>query len=246
MTVEGVDYSMDRPNLPLLYSMGKRFVCRYLAGGSPSKHLTLSEAAWITLCDMQIVSTFESTKTRALDGQFAGLVDAAAAAQAGAAVGMPDDRPFYFGVDFDASPAELAEMVPYFRGVAGQIGLARTGVYGGLRTVEYMRTHNLARFFWQTYAWSGGVRYPYAHIYQYSNGHNIQGAQVDYDRAYADDFGQWVEPTSGPQTLPGQLPNITTDSSWDFTPVISQQAGVFRGVASTLDGFTNALNGMRR
>ena len=68
----------------------------------------------------------------------------------------------------------------------------------------------------------------------------------DYDRAYADDFGQWVEPSSGPQTIPGQLPNITTDSAWDFTPAINQQATTFGGVGAYLDSVTGALNSMRR
>ncbi len=44
---------------------------------------------------------------------------------------------------------------------------------------------------WQTYAWSGGMWEPRAHIRQYHNSVNLAGASVDYNRSMQADFGQW-------------------------------------------------------
>src|SRR5206468_7721015 len=55
---------------------------------------------------------------------------------------------------------------------------------------------------WQTYAWSGGKWDARAQIQQYSNDHVINGVGCDYNRAMADDYGQWrvgVSPAPKPQ-----------------------------------------------
>ena len=49
----------------------------------------------------------------------------------------------------------------------------------------------LVAFGWQTYAWSAGQWDNRAQIQQYRNDQLIGGVSVDFDRATADDFGQW-------------------------------------------------------
>ena len=46
-------------------------------------------------------------------------------------------------------------------------------------------------WFWQTYAWSGGLVEPRAHVLQFSNSHNVAGVDCDYNHSLKEDFGQW-------------------------------------------------------
>lgn len=245
-SIEGVDYSFDRPSLPTLYAMGKRFCCRYIGGGSSSKLLTLSEAAWLTVTSLDIVSGFESTRGRADSDEFSGIVDAELAAAAALKVGMPPGRPIYFAVDIDASPAQLVNVANYFRGVAAHIGLAATGVYGGYRTLAYLHSRGLVRWMWQTYAWSGGKVYPGTHIYQYSNGHKVGSASVDYDRALRPDFGQWRVSSTFVPPPPITFPPSTTETPYDYSATVYSQGNVFSSVGVQMSQYAAAFNALIR
>src|SRR5207247_20299 len=48
--------------------------------------------------------------------------------------------------------------------------------------IKYMVEHAVCKFFWQTYAWSGGRIHPSNHIYQYMNNRRIGGLSVDFNR----------------------------------------------------------------
>jgi len=52
-----------------------------------------------------------------------------------------------------------------------------------------MHDRNVCRWFWQTYAWSGGQVHPATHILQYSNGHRLGGVDCDYNKATDDPAG---------------------------------------------------------
>lgn len=71
------------------------------------------------------------------------------------------------------------------------LGVARPGVYGGLRQVGAMFDAGLVSYGWQTYAWSAGQWDSRAQIQQYRNNQVIGGVSVDFDRATTADFGQW-------------------------------------------------------
>lgn len=105
---------------------------------------------------IDLVVVFETTAHRALAGFDAGAADASSAAQRAATVGMPEDRPIYFAVDFDAAPKQQPPIDDYFRGVATELGLAWTGAYAGYWVVSRLFDAGLIRWGWQTYAWSGG------------------------------------------------------------------------------------------
>jgi len=168
-----------------------------------------------------LVSNWEWSANRALQGHDAGVWDAATAAKIHHACGGPSDRPIYFSVDVDV--AEQA-VLDYFKGVASAIGLHRTGAYGSYRVLHELFNAGAITWGWQTYAWSGGVWEPRAHIQQYSNNMSLGGHSVDYNHSIKSDFGQWFfgqhitpqEETMTPLTLNDvkQYFKANADGSW--------------------------------
>ena len=185
----GIDYAFQRPsNIAALHARGVTFVCRYLAGGhGGSKELTAQEARALTKAGIDIVVVWETTAGRTGEGRTAGEHDAVTAMGQAKRLGMPDDRPIYFAVDFDAAGDQVRR---YFEGVKRILG-ARAGAYAGIRPVAYLLDHGLIRWAWQTYAWSSGKWDSRAQLRQVENGVTVAGVDADIDHAIAGDFGQW-------------------------------------------------------
>jgi hypothetical protein len=204
----GVDWSVAHPpSDKALAAAGVTFACRYLSH-SPAKNLKLLEANHLSSLGVDLVVVWETTANRALAGHDAGVADANEALRQANRLGMPEDRPIYFAIDFDATAHQLThEITEYFQGVNEVLGVDRTGVYGGYRQVGSMFDAGLVGFGWQTYAWSAGHWDARAQIQQYRNDQLIGGISVDFDRATTADFGQWsvqVGDFSEPD------PNVTT------------------------------------
>lgn len=187
---EGVDYAFGRPAMSALRAAGVTFVCRYLSH-SPAKNLTAAEARQLSDAGIWIVVVWETTAQRALDGHAAGAADARDARTQAGACGMPDDRPIFFAVDWDASSGQQSRINAYLDGAASVLGRERVGIYGGYGPVKRALDGGHATWAWQTYAWSGGRWDSRARLQQYSNGHTIGGVGCDYDRAVGSDYGQW-------------------------------------------------------
>lgn len=190
MSIEGVDYAWGRPGVPALLKAGVKFACRYLSTDT-SKNLSPAEARELSAAGIWLVVVWETTAQRALAGKAAGVSDATAAAAQAKACGMPDDRPIYFAVDWDASESQQAAINAYLDGAASVLGVARVGLYGGYWPVKRAFDAKKITYGWQTYAWSGGNWDPRAQLQQYSNDHTINRVGLDYDRAVKDDYGQW-------------------------------------------------------
>jgi peptidoglycan hydrolase-like protein with peptidoglycan-binding domain len=192
MAREGIDYSAHGPtlNTGAMRNAGISFAMRYLSHGDP-KDLSLGEAQQLAKAGIDVGVVWETTASRALAGHGAGAADAKDAAAKAKSVGMPNGRPIYFAVDFDAGDAQKPAIGEYFKGVASVIGKQRTGVYGGYWVVKYLFDHGLVDFGWQTLAWSGGNRDKRAQLYQYAINKTAAGLSVDLNRAEASDFGQW-------------------------------------------------------
>src|SRR5581483_10019326 len=193
MMTFGVDYAWHGDNGPLIKALKAAqvtFVCRYLSHSS-GKNLTLAEAKALSAAGISIIVVWETTADRALAGHAAGAQDARDAAAEAKACGMPDGRPIYFAVDFDASSGQQAAINAYLDGVASVIGKDRSGIYGGCNPVKRALDGGHCRWAWQTYAWSGGRWDSRAQLQQYSNDHTIGGVGLDFDRSEAADFGQW-------------------------------------------------------
>jgi Domain of unknown function (DUF1906) len=191
MPREGIDYAWHHGiNVDAFRSHRVTFVVRYLSNDE-SKNLNASEAHLLSDAGFDLVVVWEAAANRALDGRAAGATDAKKAAAQAKACGMPARRPIYFGVDFDATDHDKPKIADYLRGAASVIGVKRVGVYGGYYVVEYCLDHSVAKFAWQTYAWSGHHRDERAQLYQHKNGVVIGGVNCDLDTAYHADFGQW-------------------------------------------------------
>jgi hypothetical protein len=188
----GLDWSVAHPpSDKSLTAAGVTFACRYLSH-TPAKNLKRLEADHLSSLGIDLVVVWETTANRALAGHDAGVADATEALRQANRLGMPEGRPIYFAIDFDATTHQLThEITEYFQGINEVLGADRTGVYGGYRQVGAMFDAGLVTFGWQTYAWSAGQWDGRAQIQQYRNDQFIGGVSVDFDRATADDFGQW-------------------------------------------------------
>lgn len=215
----GLDYTSGPPIAALkaarIDGNPVTFVCRYVGYFSgynlneiatpQGKVLTPGEAKANSQAGIATVSNYEWYAARATESAASGAWDAHTANTIHLGCGGPASRPIYFSVDADVQGAQTAN---YFKGVANGIGLARTGAYGSKRVLQYLFDNNLISWGWQTYAWSGGLWEPRAHIQQYLNGQQLSGHLVDYDRSIKADFGQWI---IGETTMP--IPQGWTDSN---------------------------------
>jgi hypothetical protein len=209
VTVEGVDYSSGRPGGAALVKAGKKFVCRYLTYRGiidPRKALDAAELKDLRSHGLALVLNFESTATRAKGGARLGKPDAIDALAAIETLHLPSFLPVYFSADWDTTPADYPAIDAYLTAAAGVLGPERIGLYGEYAVLAHVRAARTARWFWQTYAWSGGKVASWAHIYQYRNGQRINGAAVDFDRALRANYGQWAN------TLDTPIPESDTET----------------------------------
>jgi peptidoglycan hydrolase-like protein with peptidoglycan-binding domain len=163
---------------------------RYLSHDN-SKDLHKDEAQLLARHGIDVGVVWELGANRALAGYNAGAQDAREALNKARACGMPNGRPIYFAVDWDATDAQKPAIAKYLSGAASVLGKEHVGVYGSYYVVKYMFDHGVCKYGWQTYAWSGGHRDPRAQLYQRLNGQRIAGISLDLDTAFHDDFGQW-------------------------------------------------------
>jgi hypothetical protein len=190
---EGVDFSGRRPSATALRAAGKSFVVRYVSAGQHGKEITPTEARYWSGEGIDVAIVYESTAGRALEGRAAGVADARAGRDNVIAAGGPaSGGVIYFAVDVDlTAPAQMVAAAQYLTGAASVLGWDQVGVYGEYDLIAYLSTHTECRWFWQTYAWSGGHLHPAAQLYQHRNGQVLDGVEVDLNRAYAANFGQW-------------------------------------------------------
>jgi hypothetical protein len=212
--IEGVDYAWaPHPSPAALKGAGKHFAVRYGGPGSDGKHLHADEVAALKAAGIALVANAEQA-ANSFKGTAAGKAHATSADAAFKALGMPGNRPIYFSVDWDADAGDWAAIDAALRGAASVIGAARVGVYGSYDTVSHCHSAGTARWFWQTYAWSGGKTPPsFVHLYQYRNGQKIGGADCDFVRALQDDYGQW-----GVTTNVGDDDDMTPEELLSYDP----------------------------
>jgi hypothetical protein len=184
LTVPGVDYAWGGKPYDDFKRAGIKFAMRYISH-DPGKDLTLAEKDQLFRRGINVGLVFESTAGRAKTGRSGGRQDAMYANARVKALGL-DGIPIYFAVDFDATESQKPIIADYLSGAAAVIGKHRVGVYGGYHVVKYMYDKNVCEWFWQTYAWSGGLVHPKAHIYQYRNGVRIGGLSCDMNHGRDD------------------------------------------------------------
>lgn len=222
-TIMGCDYS--NPDIParVLVAHGAKFAGRYASTPGNPKNLTANEVQTLRAASIDIVSIFETTAMRALAGHDAGRDDALAGRAQHKPLGLPDDRPLYLAVDFDAQDSQFSAISNYFIGARDAAPDSPVGVYGGLLVCQELLDHRLVDFVYQTYAWSHGMWATTTHIRQVHNGAIWDGFGVDLDEAHTADFGQWTIPG---QPTPGPTPQPTEWTAKMITnlPVVAQGA----------------------
>jgi len=209
---EGVDYAWGRPGGHNLAVAGKKFAMRYVPYREnlnpviwTSKGLDLWEKRDLLEHGLSIGMVWETFANRAKEGWNAGRADAMMCADGLAHCGMPSNTVIYFAVDFDANVGQRSwdqNVSPWIRayldGAASVIGRARTGVYGGYFVIEWALANGIARWGWQTYAWSAGHVSSHAHLLQYWNHGAINGVPIDLNKNLKADFGQYPRDLSLP------------------------------------------------
>lgn len=192
MGEQGCDYAWERPDPKALYAAGYRFTCRYLSRDTTGKNLTQAEAAALHAAGLSIVLNWEYFADAALSGYAQGRADAQDAVAQRGQVGAPANTPIYFSVDFNATSDQIkGPVADYFLGVRSVLPLQQVGVYGGYAVVVAMLSNGLARYGWQTFAWSAG-QWSNAQLRQVANGVPFQGVSIDDDVSTVDSFGQWM------------------------------------------------------
>jgi hypothetical protein len=229
----GIDYAWTHPSPGAIKAAGYDFACRYLSRDT-AKNLTADEARALTAEGISVVANWEMAAQAALKGKAQGIADAKDALAQAEAAGMPDHRPIYFSVDFDASEAQQAAINDYFDGVASVLTLGRTGGYGGYWPLSRLFNAKKITWGWQTYAWSGGHWDGRAQLRQIQNGIKVAGVDCDRDQAMVTDFGQWQ--------LAGAIPAPPTPPTPQKDFIVTNWNNCYQG--HTSDRQTRTVQGL--
>lgn len=215
MATEGIDYSWARPGGRNIKNAGKQFVVRYLfEDGQGGKGLDANELADLVNNGLEIVLVYEAFAASPKEGAQTGKAHAAAAQREINRLGLPANSVVYFAADWDAQANEQGQIDDYLRGAASVIGLERVGLYGSADVMTRTMASGTAKWFWQTYAWSKGRVQEGIHLYQYSNGQNLNGA-VDFNRTSLDNYGQVSK--AGQISVPTPTPSNPAPAQGTYT-----------------------------
>lgn len=228
-----------------MWAAGLQFAARYFGLGSQSKLATVAEIAALQAVGLSTVALAEQWGNSSLEGYYKGVSHAIAVRDDLDAKGVPGNRPVYFAVDFDVQAYQWEDVKNYFFGINSILPLDRIGIYGGYNAMAWAQRDGAAKWFFQTYAWSGGKVHPATHFLQYSNNHYIGGGQVDYCRSLQNDFGQWggmLIPATPPPAGP---PPVVDAGGWDYAGDIQGVAGDDSSLGTSLDGYARDLDGLR-
>ena len=161
--------SVTTSRLTCLRGAGVKTIIRYYARdtSNPAKVVRRAEAQAIAAAGMRLGVVQESRNGDKPSGfsKAIGFEDGRhSRSYAHSEIDQPAGTAIYFGVDFDASAAQVSNLiVPYFQGVADAFAEAnglpayRVGVYGSGRTLRAVLNANLAEFAWlaQSTGWAG-------------------------------------------------------------------------------------------
>ena len=183
---EGIDFAWARPGGATIKAAGKKFVVRYLFPGG-GKGATRAELNDYISHGLLLAFIYEEDGLELVAGFNGGVRVAKLAEIQRKALGLPDNTPIYFAVDFDATGEKLNLCVSAIVGAVSVLGYDRVGGYGGVNFIDAIAGR--CKYGWQTYGWSRGRVSANANLYQYLNGQKINGGSVDFCRNLKADFG---------------------------------------------------------
>lgn len=170
------DWAYGRPGGRALAAAGFGGVVRYLSKHA-KKCLDAAEVADYRSAGVAVHAVYEDTAGEALDGRQRGQENATRAVAQARALGW-DAGCIYFAVDTDVPEGMLRHVANYFRGINSVMPPGYVGVYGKAAVVEYVHALGLAKFRWQTAAWSAGRRVE-CEIFQTARQTTVAGVTVD-------------------------------------------------------------------
>src|SRR5579875_1450732 len=190
--------SIDTPtklgsqHITSLVNAGVTHVGRYLGSTASWKSICKAEADLLKASGLQIFSILEKNPI-SVDYFTAtqGKKDAVDAYNFAKAIGQPEGTAIYFTVDYDAQPSDFSVILTYFQSVKANLNGYVVGVYGSYSVLNFLRPKNVASYYMQTVAWSGGKKCDFAHIYQCQCDKSLNGIDVDYNDLLKDDVGAW-------------------------------------------------------
>lgn len=195
------------PFVPRLVAGNIEFVCRYL------KNLQITEIAALSASGIKIVSIFESSGDRSLQGYNAGVADGQYARKQAQTLGQPAGSAIYATVDTDVTdPNDIDNVTDYFAGFDSAIfGAYDIGAYAEGTVLEALKEHGL-KYLWLAGAmgWDGSRGDQDWHLWQgptlpiqggtwANQSWSPVGFEFDPDIAVVDEFGAWTKP--GPSGL---------------------------------------------
>jgi hypothetical protein len=183
MADEGLDYAWARPDLDLAWSLGYRFVSRYLSWLPNGKVIDKAELSQLLAKGFHVALNWEFDAQDQLGGAVAGNQHATEAVKQAKALGYPAGCTIYFSADFDTSEAQQATVNAYMTAAGKVVHAAgyRIGIYGGYYVVKRAFDAGVTDDGWQTYAWSAGQWDDRAAIRQDQNGISVGGADCDHN-----------------------------------------------------------------
>lgn len=192
-----IDFSGARPGAANIKAAGYKGVLRYLSPDIAStawKRATKDEIAAYRAAGLDVILNFEWYAGRCLEGASAGTADGKTALSAAKAIGYPKGAAIYFS--HDTSARNDAAVLAYMAAVKAAIGgYYEVDIYSGYDVVELVLAKGLARYGWQTLAWSGG-RIGTCHLYQNGQQTFTNGADINLVRARP--LGSWADYSADP------------------------------------------------
>lgn len=213
---QGLDYAGGRPNAADIKAAGYSFVCRYLTDGGatlPGKQLLPDEFTSLLGAGLSVVFNWETTEDFMLGGAAQGTADATAALNYVRSLpGMASANPVvFFSCDFDEAEDQQDAINAYLQAASVVLGGVQfVGIYGAYYVCQRALDAGVAKYMWQTEAWSGGNVESRVNIYQRNDeGYaTVDGVECDVNEAHTDDFGQW--PPLGSSAPPATGGDTTT------------------------------------
>lgn len=188
---QALDYSAGAPSGAAVRTAGYVGVVRYCGTPGRPKNITRAEYEDMDMSGVGVALVYENRQGDALSGFGAGQASARAIQSDAASFGFPSSRPFYFTVDQQISTeAQYSAVMAYLDGAATVVGHSRVGVYGQYGVVQRAIEGGHAAYGWQTVAWSAGLRYSNANLFQNLGYVYVDGVECDSNDILSPDWGQ--------------------------------------------------------
>jgi hypothetical protein len=220
------DYSWFRPDPARLRQDGCIGVVRYVGPGNRGRDITAAERGALHEAGLGLCLVWETTQTGALAGRTQGAFDMSAANRWADLIGYPVDRPIFFAVDTDVTPAQVrGPIAETFHGALAHGAYRPVRPYGEADVLDILCGElGLMPCGWQCYAWSHGRTSPYRCLFQ--RWPPVWGGTVDHNDLGPMAVELWHPTiTYGAAVAPATKDWLDMATIEDLRAVLAQQQG---------------------